>query len=65
MLNIIGGMDQLTTGTFLFDGKDYSKADEKTLTEYRRHSVGCIFQAYNLIALRKIKHLNLTNVSGN
>ena len=42
-------MDQLTTGTFLFDGKDYSKADEKTLTEYRRHSVGFIFQAYNLM----------------
>ncbi len=49
MLNIIGGMDQLTTGTFLFEGKDYSKADEKTLTEYRRHSVGFIFQAYNLM----------------
>ncbi len=49
MLNIIGGMDQLTAGTFLFDGKDYSKADEKTLTEYRRHSVGFIFQAYNLM----------------
>lgn len=49
MLNIIGGMDQLTTGTFLFDGKDYSKADEKILTEYRRHSVGFIFQAYNLM----------------
>lgn len=49
MLNIIGGMDQLTTGTFMFDGKDYSKADDKTLTEYRRHSVGFIFQAYNLM----------------
>ncbi|MGN0316710.1 MAG: ATP-binding cassette domain-containing protein [Lachnospira sp.] len=49
MLNIIGGMDRLTTGTFMFDGKDYSNADEKTLTEYRRHSVGFIFQAYNLM----------------
>lgn len=49
MLNIIGGMDHLTSGTFLFDGKDYSNADEKTLTEYRRHSVGFIFQAYNLM----------------
>lgn len=49
MLNIIGGMDQLSTGTFLFDGKDYSHADENTLTEYRRHSVGFIFQAYNLM----------------
>ncbi len=49
MLNIIGGVDQLTGGTFLFDGEDYSHADEKTLTMYRRHSVGFIFQAYNLM----------------
>ena len=49
MLNIIGGMDKLTGGSFLFDGVDYSNADEKTLTMYRRHSVGFIFQAYNLM----------------
>ncbi len=49
MLNIVGGMDQLTDGTFLFDGQDYSKADEKELTMYRRHAVGFIFQAYNLM----------------
>lgn len=49
LLNIIGGMDQLTDGTFMFDGKDYSKADEKTLTLYRRNSIGFIFQAYNLM----------------
>lgn len=49
MLNIIGGMDKLTGGSFLFDGVDYSNADEKTLTMYRRHSVGFIFKAYNLM----------------
>ena len=49
LLNIIGGMDQLTTGTFLFDGQDYSRADEKTLTMFRRNSIGFIFQAYNLM----------------
>ena len=49
ILNIIGGMDKLTGGSFLFDGVDYSNADEKTLTMYRRHSVGFIFQAYNLM----------------
>lgn len=49
MLNIIGGMDHLTSGTFLFDGQDYSNADENTLTMYRRNSVGFIFQAYNLM----------------
>lgn len=49
LLNIIGGMDQLTSGTFTFDGKDYSHADEKTLTMFRRNSIGFIFQAYNLM----------------
>lgn len=49
LLNIIGGMDQLTTGTFTFDGKDYSHTDEKTLTMFRRNSIGFIFQAYNLM----------------
>ena len=47
MLNIIGGMDQLTGGTFLFDGEDYSHVDDSTLTMYRRNAVGFIFQAYN------------------
>lgn len=49
MLNIVGGMDRLTDGTFLFEGRDYSHADENTLTMYRRNSVGFIFQAYNLM----------------
>jgi len=49
MLNIIGGMDELTTGTFMFEGKDFSHADEKALTAYRRDSIGFIFQAYNLM----------------
>ena len=49
MLNIIGGMDQLTGGTFLFDGEDYSHVDDSTLTMYRRNAVGFIFQAYNLM----------------
>ncbi|MBQ8040776.1 MAG: ATP-binding cassette domain-containing protein [Lachnospiraceae bacterium] len=49
MLNIIGGMDQPTTGEVLFDGKDYAKASEAELTNFRRHQVGFIFQAYNLM----------------
>ncbi len=49
LLNIIGGMDYLSEGSFIFEGKDYSNADEHTLTMYRRNSVGFIFQAYNLM----------------
>lgn len=49
MLNIIGGMDQPTSGSVIFDDKDYAGANEEELTLYRRNSVGFIFQAYNLM----------------
>jgi len=49
MLNIIGGMDQPTSGSVIFDGKDYANASEEELTEFRRNAVGFIFQAYNLM----------------
>lgn len=49
MLNIIGGMDQLTEGEFRFRGEDYSRASEKVLTEFRRDYIGFIFQSYNLM----------------
>ncbi len=49
MLNIIGGMDQPTSGSVIFDGKDYAKAGEADLTAFRRNEVGFIFQAYNLM----------------
>lgn len=61
MLNIIGGMDQLTEGTFHFMGSDYSHAPEQLLTEYRRDYIGFIFQAYNLMpnltALQNLKFI--------
>lgn len=49
MLNIIGGMDQLTDGKFYFHGKDYSHASEAVMTEYRRDHIGFVFQSYNLM----------------
>lgn len=49
MLNIIGGMDQPTSGSVIFDGKDYAAATESELTAFRRSAVGFIFQAYNLM----------------
>ena len=49
MLNIIGGMDQPTSGSMIFDDKDYANATEGELTAYRRDYVGFIFQAYNLM----------------
>ena len=49
LLNILGGMDTLTDGSAILDGKDISKYSQKELTDYRRHDIGFIFQFYNLI----------------
>ena len=49
LLNIIGGMDRMTKGEVIVEGKDMSNPTEEELTEYRRKYVGFIFQAYNLM----------------
>ena len=49
LLNIIGGMDRMTEGQVIVEGKDMSDPTEEELTEYRRKYVGFIFQAYNLM----------------
>ncbi len=49
ILNILGGMDQLTGGRVLIDGEEISGYDKKALTTYRRVDVGFVFQFYNLV----------------
>ena len=49
MMNIIGGMDFLTEGTLLIEGKDFSHPSDAELTAFRRKYVGFIFQSYNLM----------------
>ena len=49
LLNIIGGMDMMTEGQLIVEGKDMSHPTEDELTEYRREYIGFIFQAYNLM----------------
>jgi len=49
LLNIIGGMDLMTEGSLIVEGKDMSRPTEDELTEYRREYIGFIFQAYNLM----------------
>ena len=49
LLNIIGGMDTMTDGKLIVEGKDMSNPSEDELTEYRREYIGFIFQAYNLM----------------
>jgi putative ABC transport system ATP-binding protein len=49
LLNILGGLDVPTSGRVCFGDLELSAAEEEELTEYRRHSVGFVFQFYNLI----------------
>lgn len=49
LLNILGGMEQATSGQILIDNKDLAKLNEMELTNYRRNEVGFVFQHYNLI----------------
>jgi len=49
MMNIIGGMDQLTEGTLIIEGGDFSHPSDTELTVFRRKFVGFIFQSYNLM----------------
>ena len=49
MVNIIGGMDFLTDGQLIIDGKDFSHPSDKELTRFRREYLGFVFQSYNLM----------------
>ncbi len=49
LLNLIGGMDIPTSGQVIVDGEDISEYSEDELSVYRAHSVGFIFQFYNIL----------------
>lgn len=48
-LNIIGGLDQATSGHVYFHGRDLAGLSNHQLTYFRRENVGFVFQAYNLV----------------
>lgn len=49
ILNILGGMDTLTSGKVYLGEKEISSFNKKELTAYRREDIGFVFQFYNLI----------------
>ncbi len=62
VLNILGGMDRLTTGEVIVDNVDIGKFNHKKLTNYRRNDIGFVFQFYNLIQnLTAIENVELAN----
>lgn len=55
-LNIIGGLDRYTTGNLLINGKSTKEYKDRDWDTYRNHSIGFVFQTYNLIS-----HQNILN----
>lgn len=49
LLNIIGGLESIDKGTYLFNGKDVSKFNEKELLQFRRKNISFVFQNFALI----------------
>ena len=49
ILNILGGMDNNSSGDVIIDGKNIAKYNKRQLTSYRRTDIGFVFQFYNLI----------------
>ena len=49
LLNIIGGLDQYTSGDLLIQGKSTKQFKDRDWDSYRNHTIGFIFQSYNLI----------------
>jgi len=49
LLNIIGGLDKYTTGDLIINGKSTKEFKDKDWDTYRNHSIGFVFQSYNLI----------------
>jgi len=49
LLNLLGGLDRPTSGEVLFDANPLGPLTKKEMARYRRHSVGMIFQNFNLI----------------
>jgi len=60
ILNLLGGMDQVTGGNILVDGNEISAYSKKMLTKYRRDEIGFVFQFYNLVQnLNAIENVEL------
>lgn len=49
ILNLLGGMDTVSSGQIVVDGRDISRVNEKELCNYRRYDIGFVFQFYNLV----------------
>jgi putative ABC transport system ATP-binding protein len=49
-MNLIGALDRPTGGSYVLDGLDVAKTEDKTLSEIRNKKIGFVFQTFNLIS---------------
>ena len=49
LMNLIGCLDQLTSGTYMLDGQDISKCSDNEMSEIRLRKIGFIFQSFQLL----------------
>ena len=54
LLNIVGGLDQYTAGDLIINGVSTKKYNDRDWDTYRNHSIGFVFQSYNLITHQSI-----------
>ena len=57
LLNIIGGLDRYTSGDLLINGKSTKRFTDSDWDVYRNHSIGFIFQSYNLLSFYRSNRL--------
>ncbi|MDQ1335708.1 MAG: putative transport system ATP-binding protein [Thermodesulfobacteriota bacterium] len=49
VLNLIGGLDDITQGRIVVDGQDITRLKSSQLADMRLHKIGFVFQSYNLV----------------
>ena len=55
LLNMMGGLDEPTSGTVFIDGVEITKLSENKLIDFRLHNIGFVFQSFNLIPVLTAK----------
>ena len=58
LLNIIGGLDRYDEGDIIINGISTKKYKDKDWDSYRNHTIGFVFQSYNLIPHQSVLHIH-------